>query len=390
MPDEPSGVRPRVDTPEPVSLHVAPFGGARLQRVSLVAVVVVAFLAAAWVASELLSGLLLGVLTAFAVEPAHRRLVARFPKRRALMAAITITIVALTTIAVAAFVLYVLGDELMSSVGTISELAAYLTSPAGERALGRLGVPPQVASDGLASLGTRAGELASAGIGSLVGSTFHVFAGALIAFVTAYFALRDRQPIERRLALLLPLHPRTTRELVGEFRSIGRGTLVGSVIAAVLQGALAAVGFAICGVPRALLLGVLTAAASLVPVLGTLLVWVPVALVLIATGRVGAGVFQIVWGVVVTTSLVDYVLRPLIVGRECRSHPLLFLIGLIGGVEVFGGVGIIAGPMVMTLFASALRIYRREIVEPARRAAQAELDEPGLAAQGRSEAWRRT
>ena len=187
--------------------------------------------------------------------------------------------------------------------------------------------------------------------------------------LTAFYTLKDRRPIEHRVAQILPLHPHTTRELFDEFRKVGRGTLIGSALAGLVQGLFAAIGYAIVGVPGALLLGALTAVASLVPVVGTLLVWVPVGVSLILGGHVGAGVFELAWGVLVTTSLVDYVLRPLLVGQESRSHPLLFLIGLIGGVEALGAAGIVAGPIVMAFFASVLRIYRHEVVEPARREA---------------------
>jgi predicted PurR-regulated permease PerM len=358
--------RERRDTIDPVSGPVVPIVGVRFQRIALIVVVLLAFVAAAWVASELLGGLLLGVLTAFAVEPLHRRLLRTMPRRRALVSAITVIGIALILLGCIVGVSYLLGTEAVSAVAFLRDLSSHPLSPRATRTLGSVGITPEMLSQQALKLSDRAAELASTAVSGVLGSAFHWFAGTFIAMITAFYTLRDRQPIERRLAQILPLHPRTTRELVEEFRLVGRGTLVGSVLAGLTQGVLATVGYAIAGVPRALLLGVLTAAASLVPVLGTLLIWVPVGALLIVTGRPAAGVFSLVWGVLITTSLVDYVLRPIIAGRECRSHPLLFLIGLIGGVEVFGGVGIVAGPIVMTFFASALRIYRREVVDPAR------------------------
>ena len=94
--------------------------------------------------------------------------------------------------------------------------------------------------------------------------------------------------------------------------------------------------------------------------------WAPVGIVLIATGHVGAGIFELAWGFVVTAGLVDYGLRPVLAGKESRSHSLLFIIGLLGGVEILGAAGALAGPIVMTLFASAIQIYRREVLDPAR------------------------
>lgn len=150
-------------------------------------------------------------------------------------------------------------------------------------------------------------------------------------------------------------------ELLDDFRKVGRGTLIGSVFAALIQGAFAAVGYLAAGVSRAALLGVITVVASFIPVLGTMLVWIPVGVVLLMEGRIVAGVFELAWGVLITTTLVDYVIRPVVVGRGSRAHPLLFLIGVIGGIEAFGGVGVFAGPIVMAIFVSVLRIYRREI-----------------------------
>src|SRR5205085_2863776 len=99
-------------------------------------------------------------------------------------------------------------------------------------------------------------------------------------------------------------------ELVDEFRKVGRGTLVGSVLAGLIQGGFATVGYALGGVPRSLLFGVLTAIVSFVPVVGTMLLWIPIGVGLILSGHVATGVFELLWGALVTTSLVDYVIRP--------------------------------------------------------------------------------
>jgi predicted PurR-regulated permease PerM len=344
--------RPPLDS-EPPSALPAATSDARTQRVAVAIVAIAAFAAAAWVAHALWTGLLVGVLTAFAVEPAYRRLARRMPRRPGLAAALVLGPVAAGTVLLAVFVVVILARELIDGVQAGRTFVD---------ALEAVGVTPAVLAERAARLTDRAAELASGVIPAVVGSAFGWLVGALIALVTAYFTLRDRRPIERRLEELLPLHPAATRELLREFRRVGRGTLVGSAIAAATQGVLATLGYAIAGVERALLLGILTSAASLVPALGTMLVWIPAGLALVATGRVGAGVFELAWGVLVTSSLVDYVLRPALVGRESRSHPLLFLVGLIGGVEALGGAGLLAGPIVMAVFAAVVRIYRRELV----------------------------
>lgn len=355
----------------PQSAAVQPFTGVRIQRIALAVVTVLAFLAAAWIASALWAGLLLGVLTAFTLEPAHRALLRKLP-RRALAAAVVITALAIVVAGVGAAIVAIVVNEVGSGVRAVQHLLAELgpdgpISPRVERSLAHFGITPAMLAERISHLADRIAEAGTAVASIVLGSTLQLLGGSLIAGMTAFYVLKDRRPIERRLQQVLPLHPRTTKELVEEFRKVGRGTLVGSVLAGLVQGLFAAVGFAIAGISQAALLGVLSAVASFVPVFGTLLVWVPVGAVLIFSGHVGAGVFQLLWGFLVTSSLVDYVVRPLIVGRQSRSHPLLFLIGVIGGVELLGGVGVIAGPIVMAFFASVLRIYRREVVEAIQR-----------------------
>jgi len=135
-----------------------------------------------------------------------------------------------------------------------------------------------------------------------------------------------------------PLRPDYTRALLGEFQRLGRVTLSGAVLTGLAQGALAAIGFWITGVPEAIFFGVATALASLVPAVGTLLVWVPVGLYLFARGSPGRAIVELAWGAVIVVGFCDYVIRPRL------------------------------GPVVMALAVAVLRPYARE--EKARRAAK--------------------
>ena len=357
---EPSGG----DGPAPI----APLGAARIQRISLIVVVILAFLAAAWVTSPLWAGLLVGLLTAFTIEPWYQRALRRFPRRPSALAAGAVGVVALGCVAIVAGLSAIVTRELLDAVAAVQELARgfsldEIMSPAVTRRLTGLGITPALIGARLASVVDQVTAVASRVAGAAVGSTFAILGGALIALVTAYYTLKDSRPIERRLTEILPLAPETTRELLADFRKVGRGTLIGSVFASLIQGGFAATGYALGGVSRAALLGVVTAVASVIPVLGTMLVWIPIGLVLVLEGHFAAGIFELAWGVLLTTSLVDYVIRPVVVGRGSRSHPLVFLVGVIGGLEVFGGVGVFAGPIVMAFFVSVLRIYQRDVVQ---------------------------
>src|SRR5687768_11321844 len=120
-------------------------------------------------------------------------------------------------------------------------------------------------------------------------------------------------------------------------------------------------GYAAVGVPQTVTWAVVTALASFVPVIGTAVVWVPVSGYLLIDGHPVRAVLLAVYGVLIITSLADYVIRPRIVGSRGHGHPLLTLIALLGGIEVFGLAGLIVAPIVMSVFVAAFRLYEREV-----------------------------
>jgi len=123
------------------------------------------------------------------------------------------------------------------------------------------------------------------------------------------------------------------------------------------------VAFGIAGLPNALFWSVVTVAVAILPVVGSGLIWGPAALVLILQGRPVAGVLLIIWGAVVVGS-VDTLLRPLIYRRFSTIHPLITLIGAIGGVSQFGLLGLLIGPLALSYLFELVRMYREEYLEP--------------------------
>jgi len=142
--------------------------------------------------------------------------------------------------------------------------------------------------------------------------------------------------------------------------------LSGTVVTGVAQGVLAGLGFWITGVPQAAFFGIATALASLVPAVGTLLIWIPAGLYLFATGHPGKGIIELLWGALVVVGFSDYVVRPRLVGGETIPALLVF-IALFGGLEVFGLAGLVVGPVIVSLAVAVLRLYADE--EKARRGA---------------------
>jgi len=189
------------------------------------------------------------------------------------------------------------------------------------------------------------------------------FSALLMLFFTtmaAFFVLRNWGQLIRGAERTLPLHPAHTRVLLDEFQTVGKQVFVGTVLTGAAQGILAGIGYALGGAPEAMLLGVLTAACSLVPAVGTMLAWLPVGIGLIASGRPGAGTFIILWGLLIVSVVSDYVIRPKLVDKGGQVPALLTFIALFGGVQTFGLMGLIVGPVVAAVSVALLRTYHRE------------------------------
>jgi predicted PurR-regulated permease PerM len=320
----------------------------------------------AWIARPVSVGLLLGTLLAFTVQPVYERLLAR-TRRPRLTATGCVIVAGLSIAGMAAGVAYllvsrgvVMAQALLVSLGSEGSARAMV-----ERVAMRL--PQQVRSeDVIANLRNAAAGLASRAAAIAAALANAVASGLLTVFfmiMTTSFILRHWSVITSRAEDMLPLARRHTHALFEEFRRVGRTSLFGTVVTGVSQGVLAAFGYWICGVPEAAFFGALTAVASLLPGVGTMLVWVPAGIFLLGTGHLGSGIFELVYGGLIVVGFSDYVLRPRLVGRQGEMPALLTFVSLFGGVEVFGLIGLILGPLLMSLATALLRIYAKETRE---------------------------
>jgi predicted PurR-regulated permease PerM len=179
--------------------------------------------------------------------------------------------------------------------------------------------------------------------------------------LTCFFMLQRWARFEHLVESLSPLEPHKTLELIVDARALGKEVMLGTVIVGLMQGLLAGIGYAIFGVPHAALFGALTAVASAIPGLGTLFLWVPAGGYLFATGHPGAGIGLLAWGAFMIVAACDGILRPKLVGRGASGMGFLpTLIGLFGGIELFGLIGLLLGPFLVGMSLSALRLYGRE------------------------------
>ncbi|HET7597887.1 MAG TPA: AI-2E family transporter, partial [Burkholderiales bacterium] len=164
--------------------------------------------------------------------------------------------------------------------------------------------------------------------------------------------LRDGRALGHRVREAVPLRDDLQRNLFHKFTDVVRATIKGTIVVAIVQGALGGLMFWFLGIQAPVLWAVVMAFLSLLPAVGTALVWVPVALYLLASGAVWQGVLLIVYGVLVI-GLVDNVLRPVLVGKDTKMPDYIVLIATLGGMAIFGLNGFVIGPLIAAMFMAA-------------------------------------
>jgi len=174
--------------------------------------------------------------------------------------------------------------------------------------------------------------------------------------IVLFFLLRDVEYFTSSMRLISPLSDNQEQLFVERFRSVTRATVLGNLATALTQGALSGLIFLILGLPSPVLWGALTALLSLVPMVGTALIWVPWAIYLFATGSpVKAVIFLVVQIVVVGG--VDNFLRPMLIEGSVKMHTLLVFFSILGGISYFGILGMFFGPLIFAIAMTLLEFY---------------------------------
>lgn len=201
----------------------------------------------------------------------------------------------------------------------------------------------QEALQSLASLGTRA----------FVGAVGTVVGFVLMLFMM-YFFIRDGGEMIATVRELVPMSDAHKAKLFDHLAAVTRAMVYGTVLTALIQGALVGIAFLIVNLPSPVVFGVVAALLGLLPFGGTAFVWGPAAVVLAVQGRWGSAIFMLIWGTVLV-SLVDNIVRPMLVSGRANVGTLTIFIGVLGGLAAFGAIGLFLGPVVLALIIALLR-----------------------------------
>lgn len=310
---------------------------------------------------------LLAVLLAFPLRPIHQRFEGRFGPRTTAAGLVVGTTIAV--ILPLLWLLWVVIRETTTFVRRIrrgeiefTELEASIRDVTGQNV-------------DLMEMARR--SLQETGIGTVdgaigaFGTVADLLIGAALTIFLLYYFLKDADRFGSWLRRTVPLPDHVYAQLRREFDDVMWAVLASHVFIAVVQGVVAGLGLMVLGVPKAVFWTVVMIFLAVMPIIGSFLVWGPAVVYLVSIGRPVAGVALFVYGTLVVSFCDDF-LRPLIIDRytETRLNPSAIILGVLGGIYVFGFIGVFFGPVVIGSLRAVLDVYRREYVESGSKSAK--------------------
>lgn len=196
---------------------------------------------------------------------------------------------------------------------------------------------------------------------SNLGEVFSNFANLLLTvflfLISLYYLLKDGPALRKKIIELSPLGDRHDETIIKKLEMAMDSVVKGNFLIAIVKGILTALGFAVFGVPNFVLWGTAGAIASLIPSIGTGLVFIPAIILLFVGGQLIPAIGLLVWGTI-AVGLIDNIWGPKLMGRGTQLHPLLILFAVLGGLSFFGPIGLLLGPIVLSLLFALLDIYK--------------------------------
>lgn len=183
-----------------------------------------------------------------------------------------------------------------------------------------------------------------------------IFNAVIVAFVF-FFALRDSDKLKEFASSISPFNKAHEKKLVNQFKDITNSIIYGYVVAGIVQGITAGLGLFVFGIPNALVLTILAVTLSVIPVLGPYIIWVPVAIYLFFKGSMSIAVIYLLYNIIIVTNI-DNLIRIYFVSKKAKLSQVIVLIGMAGGLFVFGLLGLIIGPLLVAYFLTFLQAYR--------------------------------
>jgi predicted PurR-regulated permease PerM len=329
------------------------------------------------VLSPFLAAIAWAIVLAVAFQKPWSFLERRMPKHRSLAAALLTLAVAVGVLVPVSLLVGMLASQIVAvatkittslSAEDVRSFSDFVALPKVARVLDdariRAGISPEDFQKLAAGVVTRVSTAAGALSGKLVLGVFDAMLTVLLVIFLLFFLFRDGERMAAATLDLLPTDADGRSRMSRSLQSMLAAIFRGSLLCALVQGLLGAIGWWIAGLPSPVLAGVVTAIVSLLPVGGTALVWLPGAVWAWSLGHHTSAIFLFLWGLIVTVLLVDAVLRPMLVRGADELTTLIVFLGVFGGLAAFGLLGIFIGPVALAIAVALLEVMRGQAGGP--------------------------
>jgi len=320
--------------------------------------------------SPFLEPVLWAIFIAIVSYPLYTRL-KRSLKRRGVLSAMVMTVLVILIIVLPfSFLVFSLANEVVESYHSVEEiiktgrLQAYFEeikkSPILKWPLAKIGAYADLSNLDIEGFLLKNLKQISTFLFNQFSKILKGLSGFLIGFLltllSLYYFFKDGHRLFETLKEALPVPPKERDLFFSRFRQMVSATIYGGLLVAIIQGILGGLAFWILGLPSPVLWGTAMGFLSLIPIGGTALIWLPTSVILLIQGAFAKGIILLAIGVLVI-SMVDNFLRPLLVGARTKIHPLLLFFAVLGGIQAFGLIGLVAGPLIATLCLTLIEIY---------------------------------
>jgi predicted PurR-regulated permease PerM len=337
---------------------------ARVRKVFLLVLVSGVTLLFAWMIREYILALLIAALIAAELHPIYRKFARRLGGRKELAAGMLVALLTLLGVAPLVGLGTLAGVQAVALVRVAEPWARDLAKggPFLQQLVDRF---PSLAvleryqgpiTQKLGELGSQLGTAIVAWGSTAASQTMTFFLLVFVMLYATFFFLVGGREALQKVLYYSPLPPDDEERIVSRFLSVARATVKGTLVVGVAQGALGGLGFWVAGIGGAVFWSVLMTLLSVIPSVGTAIVWVPGVVYLFAAGKTAAAVGLLAWCMLIVASI-DNLLRPVLVGRDTKLPDVMILISTLGGIVLFGITGFVIGPLIASMFVTVWEIY---------------------------------
>lgn len=327
-----------------------------ITRISAVILISVLVIAAFFLLRPILLSIVAGLLLAYVLNPIYKKV--RAPIKNKTIAALLVCLIVIIVIFLPLWFLVPI------IIKQVFDMFKFIQGMDVGNMLATLfpGAPPQFLAEANAIMSNFVGDVTTTTLTKLVAFLFdapNILLQLSVVVFVFFFALRDQEKLINYVSDLSPLKKSQEQLLVREFKEITSSIIYGFIIIGLVQGIITGIGLFVFGVPRALLLTIFAIFFSVFPLIGPWLIWVPAALFLLVKGNTGVALVFILYNVIIVSSI-DNILRPYIVSKRSSISPVIALVGMIGGLIVFGLLGLILGPLILAYLIIFLTAYKNK------------------------------